>query len=126
HNRIAYMYLKYKANSAVHSAERRISDIYSVDPIDKYPELKDTEVADGVRGNGLNLLLIDRISSEGYIKELLELYRDSEQGKLNDYPHHLPVQALLGIHKNESGTYGTTGIIPKSYIPYDGKSKKIL
>jgi hypothetical protein len=125
-NRIAYLYLKYQANNALQSAERRISDLYSVDPVTKHPELSDTEVPDGVRGNGLNLLLIDRISSEGYIKELLELYRDSSQGKLNDYSFHLPVEALLGMHKNETGTYGTAGVVPKSYIPYDSKTKKIL
>lgn len=71
--------------------------------------------------NGLNLLLIDKIETEGYVKEMLSLYRDSYQGDLDDYAIRLSVEGLLGMQVNETGTYsGTT--IPKSYIPISGST----
>jgi hypothetical protein len=74
----------------------------------------------GKRGNGLNLLLIDQISVDGYVKELLQLYRDSSEGKLFGSDYHYPLEGLLAKHYNESGTYnGTSNILLKSYLPFD-------
>lgn len=70
----------------------------------------------GNRGFGLSLLLIDQIATESYVKELLGLYRDSEQGKLIDLPYHAPMVGILGIHYNETGVYSGTAI-PRSYLP---------
>lgn len=99
---------------------KKVANVYQSKPevSIKYPDL-DPEggfSSSGERGYGLSLLLIDQISAESYIKELLGLYRDSEQGKLSDYKYHYPLTGLLGIHYNESGKYDK--VIPKSYLPY--------
>ena len=65
---------------------------------------------------GLDLLLIDKLE-EGYIKELLTLYRDSYAGKFYSSQFHASVSELLGMQVTETGTYAGTDI-PKSYIPY--------
>ena len=66
-------------------------------------------------GSGLNLLLIDKLD-ESYVKELLSLYRDSQNGKIDNQPYHLSVEALLGMHVNEVGFYANTQI-PESFVP---------
>lgn len=66
-------------------------------------------------GSGLNLLLIDKLD-ESYIKELLSLYRDSENGKIDNNSYHLSVGTLLGMHVNEVGFYPNTQI-PESFVP---------
>jgi hypothetical protein len=78
----------------------------------------------GARGNGVNLLLINDIKTEGYVKEMLELYRDSGEGKITPAPHHFPLEAIAGIQYNETQTYD--GVVLKSYIPYDKTDKRIL
>lgn len=92
----------------------------------------------GSRGSGLNLLLINNIQTEGYVKEMLELYRDSEEGKLSSSEYHLALRYLIGMQVNETGFYSLPNIdggkipsyIPKSYIPIEnneiqwGKSYK--
>lgn len=67
--------------------------------------------------NGLNLQLIDSIQTEGYVKEMLTLYRDSQNGKLDGLEQTFPLEGLLGIQINETSTYDGTDI-PKSYIPF--------
>ena len=66
--------------------------------------------------NGLNLLLIDSIQTEGYVKDILTLYRDSYEGKLDDHEVHLSVDGAIGIQINETGAYPGT-YLPKSYLP---------
>lgn len=56
----------------------------------------------------LNLDLIDRIpdvssGKVGYIKELLSIYRDGQEGKISKYKW-LSLSAMLGMHANEVGT----------------------
>lgn len=84
-------------------------------------------VESGERGTGINLLLINNIQTEGYAKEMLELYKQSAEGKLNDNPYHMGVETYLGVQVNETSghTYNGT-LIPKSYIPFDRKSMRIL
>lgn len=73
----------------------------------------------------LNLNLIDRIpdvdsGKKGYIRELLNIYRDSENGKINSGVH-LPVSVLLGMHTNEVGSAGST---PYYFKPEQWKKGK--
>lgn len=124
--------LRYLAQREAHKILNKASDKYSsvlhVNLNEKFPELNQNQTPqqnDLVRGNGLNLLLIDQISAESYVKELLSLYRDSELGKLSNTKYHMPLTTLLGIHTNESGYYEGSGVLPKSYLPYDSSSKKV-
>lgn len=66
--------------------------------------------------NGLNLLLINNIKTEGYVKEILSMYRDSTENKLDDYEFQVPVEVKLGIQADETGLYTGT-LLPKSYLP---------
>lgn len=70
-------------------------------------------------GTGLNLLLIDDLD-DGYCKEMLTLFRDSADGKLDDHAAKVAVSALCGIQANETGFYSGTHLL-KSYLPCDTK-----
>jgi len=122
-NKVMYFVLKYKAERAIHSAEKNVSFIYREKLTRKY-DLTDVNSENGtldlVRGNGLNLLLIDKIPAEGYIKEMLGLYRKSSQGELDNAPYHMSLESLLATQYNETKTYD--GVILKSYIPYINNS----
>ena len=76
---------------------------------------QDVENVGATDGTGLNLLLIDKLE-EGYIKELLSLYRESSQGGMDNAKYHLGVNELLGQQVNETGFYPGTQL-PKSYLP---------
>lgn len=84
---------------------------------DEEPEIGGTTSA--TNGTGLNLMLINNIQTECYVKEMLELYRDSYEGKISTSEYHVGVETLLGIQVNETGTYPGT-VLPKSYIPIKG------
>lgn len=87
----------------------------------------DVTEATGGKGTGLNLLLINNIQTEGYVKELLELLVANQEGKLDNLRFHLPVEIVLGIQTNETGTYGGDSVpIPTSYLPYDEGAHKIV
>lgn len=66
--------------------------------------------------NGLNTMLINSIPTNNYVKDLLTLYRDSSEGKINNYPTHLTLDNYIGIQVNETGTYNKVSL-PKSYLP---------
>lgn len=66
--------------------------------------------------NGLNLLLIDNIKTEGYVKEILTIYRKSTENGLDDYEFQVPMEVKLGIQADETGLYNGT-LLPKSYLP---------
>ena len=66
--------------------------------------------------NGLNLMLINNIQTEGYVKEILTLYRDSAENKLDDYEFQVPLEYKIGIQIDETGPYSGT-LLPKSYLP---------
>lgn len=73
------------------------------------------------RQGELNLSLISRINDntpkKGYIKELLSLCRDAQNGKLNtnSNPGELPVDLILGLHIQEIGT-NSDGVSPNYYF----------
>jgi cell wall-associated NlpC family hydrolase len=115
----------YKVTTEARSEMRKVKSKFSAmdtkslleEQKSKYDNiLSDDSLADGDPGNGLNLLLMDRIPVEGYIKELLQLYRDSSEGKLDNEDKHPAFETLLGIHYNESSYYQNTSIL-KSYLP---------
>lgn len=86
---------------------------------EKYPAQQ--EVVSGQRGNGVNLLLLNNLKTESYVKEMLTLYKDSAEGKISNTKYNVPIEGLLGIHYNESGTYSGT-VVLDSYIPFlDGE-----
>lgn len=94
---------------------------------EKFYKVKETNVATNsnsasVGSSGLNLLLIAKLN-ESYIKDLLSLYSDNEQGKINNYKFHMSVQALLGMQVNETNTYSGT-ILPQTYLPF--KNGKVV
>lgn len=127
HNNSIAMYLvKKNAERVLKGTGEKIENQHREKLLEKHPELNPEGGLSnsGQRGHGLSLLLIDKISTESYVKELLSMYRDSEQGKLTDTASNMPVYGLLGIHYNETGTYPGT-IIPRSYLPFDSKEKKI-
>ena len=72
--------------------------------------------SDATTGTGLNLLLMDSLT-EGYVKEMLTLFRASSNGELDDKGFHVPVGALCGIQSCETGWYSGTHLL-KSYLPY--------
>ena len=70
-------------------------------------------------GSGVNLLLIAKMNN-GYAKELLNLYKDLQEGKItNKDTNFVEVSTLLGMQVNETGTYD--GTLAKSYLPYVNK-----
>lgn len=73
-------------------------------------------------GSGLNLLLISKLNSS-YIKEMLTIYKECEDGSLNSNTYHTPIEALIGMQVNETGFYKGTQI-PASYLPQE--SNKII
>lgn len=70
-------------------------------------------------GAGLNLLLIEDLD-DGYCKEMLTLFKDSADGKLDAHAAKVAVSALCGIQANETGFYSGTHLL-KSYLPCDSK-----
>lgn len=67
--------------------------------------------------NGLNLMLINNITTEGYVKEYLTIAKMSEEGKLDDLPMHATVSSILGTQIAEGNTmFG--GILPKTFLPH--------
>lgn len=72
---------------------------------------KDSESTSSKTGksgtDGVNLNLIDRINAntpkKGYIKELLEMCRDGQNGKLTSNKYNLSVETTLGMWMNEVG-----------------------
>lgn len=73
--------------------------IKRVDVDDPLPETN----PDGTT-NGLNLLLIGRLS-EGYVKEYLEIAQKLESGALGPLVNKVTVERTLGVAATEQGTY---------------------
>lgn len=68
--------------------------------------------------NGLNLQLIDNITTEGFVKDYLTTLRDFYNGKLTASGQGLPVDVVIGSSISESNTYTGTPL-PKTYLPWD-------
>ena len=55
--------------------------------------------------------------NDGYAKELLNLYKDLQEGHITTKDsNYVEVSTLLGMQVNETGTYD--GTLAKSYLPY--------
>lgn len=75
--------------------------------------------------NGLNLLLINKIPTEQYAKEYLELSVSNSKGELNNYEYHVPVYLPLAATVTETGFYDGTSL-PVSYLPWDDSNNTVL
>ena len=54
--------------------------------------------------------------NDGYAKELLNLYKDLQEGHITTKDsNYVEVSTLLGMQVNETGTYD--GTLAKSYLP---------
>lgn len=74
-------------------------------------------------GTGLNLMLINNIKTEGYVKEYLQLAVRSQNGELSDYKYHLGVSGIIGAAMAEQGGYRQSGgILPLSCLPWDNST----
>lgn len=73
--------------------------------------------------NGLNLILIDSIATNGFVKEYLTLARSSQQGELSDYQEHATVESIIGLAMGEQGGYTQSGsILPNTCLPWDSSN----
>lgn len=85
---------------------------------------------EGMSNNGLiggiNLLLINNITTEGFVKDYLTVVKDYSEGKVaSDVNSVLPVDVVIGSSISESGTYYGTPL-PKTYLPWDNSSNSPL
>lgn len=93
----------------------------------KSPENNSSLNPDNPNGtlNGLNLLLINKIPTEQYAKEYLELSVSNSKGELNNYEYHVPVYLPLAATVTETGFYDGTSL-PVSYLPWDDSNNTVL
>lgn len=88
-----------------------------------------TTVNTATNGTGLNLLLINNIQTECFVKEYLTLCAENQNGTLDTANHAQYASVLLdiGINISESGYYsaGSGNILPKTDLPQgnDGAPK---
>lgn len=75
--------------------------------------------------NGLNLLLINNIKTESYVKEYLSLASKNYNGELNDCQYLMPVEGVIAANINEKGFYPGTPL-PISYLPWDSSNNSVV
>jgi len=92
-------------------------DQVTVKRVDSEDELYYSDNPNGTI-NGLNLLLINSIETEGYVKEYLTIARMSEEGELDDLEMHASVSSILGTQIAEGNTT-YNGILPLTFLPVD-------
>lgn len=72
-------------------------------------------------GTGLNLMLINNIQTECFVKEYLAISAENQNGELDTMQHakSATVQMIIGINVSESGYYsaGGGGVLPKTDLP---------
>lgn len=68
--------------------------------------------------NGLNLQLIDQISTDGYVKEYLTIAKDLQEGRIGKLNFYSTVLRVLGVAATEQGTYPGT-VLLGSPLPTD-------
>lgn len=113
---ISYLYERQKAK-ATKRQEASADKYYNVEEI--YPNEDDQGSGAGGSGaSGLNLLLINDIKTEGYVKEYLTIAKKSEEGQLDDLPIHASVSSILGTQIAEGNTTAG-GILPLTFLPTD-------
>lgn len=120
-SQISYMYEKQKMinENKKHGKYYNVEEVYPEDG-DGFSDENASGVVDGTGTSGLNMMLINNIKTEGYVKEMLTMYKKSAEGQIDSSSKQLGLSAILGIQVNETGTYsGLSGDtpIPKSYIP---------
>ena len=74
-------------------------------------------------GTGLNLLLINDIPTEGYVKEYLTIAAENQEGKLDTTQRaaYASVETTLAVNVSESKTYSGLGVLPTSDLPEESK-----
>lgn len=88
---------------------------------DEEPEIEGTTSA--TNGSGLNLMLINNIKTEGFVKEYLTLAARSQNGELSDYKEHLDVGGIIATAMAEQGAYSQSGgILPLTCLPWDNST----
>lgn len=72
--------------------------------------------------NGLNLMLINDIKTEGFIKEYLTITAKASQGELDDYKYHMTVGGYIGTNVAETSYYSEQFPVPSTWLkPEKGK-----
>ena len=113
---ISYLYEKQKVK-ANRREEASADKYYNIEEI--YPEEPEDSASTGEGGvSGLNLLLINDIKTEGYVKEYLTIAKKSQEGELDDLPIHASVSAILGTQIAEGNTTAG-GLLPLTFLPVD-------
>lgn len=119
-----FMYL-YRLNRAVNKL------LVTTDDSEDYDDMGDNEdylpsygngtgTTVATTGTGLNLLLINNIQTECYIKDLLECATKSQNGEYYDSLAHTSVASIIAAPCMEHGFYEkSSGVIPLSYFPWD-------
>lgn len=94
-----------------------------IELVDRPPIISTTNPDGSV--NGLNLMLINNIATEGYVKEYLQILSKSQDGTLTpDCSVKSKVERILGVSVCESGTYENSGgMIPQSFLPWEDSKK---
>lgn len=111
----SYAILTQNKNNKIRTKKTRT--YYTVNKYaDEEPEIEGTTSA--TNGTGLNLMLINNIKTEGFVKEYLTLASQNSEGKLNTYPDHVSVEMILAANATESGFYDPAGALPKQYLPW--------
>lgn len=88
---------------------------------DQMPAYNTGGTTTATSGTGLNLLLINNIQTEGYVKEYLTIAAENQEGKLDttERERTATVQAIIGINVAESKCYeaGDNWTLPKQDLP---------
>lgn len=97
--------------------EEQNKKYYKIEDVYKQNDDKEENPSGGT--SGLNLLLINDIKTEGFVKEYLEIAKQSEEGKLDDLAVHATVSHILGTQIAEGNTI-LNGTLPLTFLPVSG------
>lgn len=90
---------------------------------DQMPAYNTGGTTTATSGTGLNLLLINNIQTEGYVKEYLTIAAENQEGKLDtaERAAYASVETIIGINCGESKFYpaGDGMTLPKQDLPID-------
>ena len=90
---------------------------------DQMPAYNTGGTTTATSGAGLNLLLINNIQTEGYVKEYLTIAAENQEGKLDTTGRaaYASVETTLAVNVSESKTYSNLGVLPTSDLPEESK-----
>lgn len=119
-SQISYMYEKQKMinENKKHGKYYNVEEVYPGEE-NEDSSVDDSGIFDGTGTSGLNLMLINNIKTEGYVKEYLTIAKKSEEGELDNLAVHASVSAILGTQIAEGNTTAG-GVLPKTFLPLDG------